>query len=74
MFVGRKLEGGLCLLNATQSDGAAAITIFVPAEAKSRIRAALADAGYGTSYQAGLVALLDELLIREGREPLRLRR
>ena len=51
--------------------GQAAITIFVPAEAKPRIRAALADAGYGTSYQAGVVALLDELLLRQGREPLR---
>ena len=48
--------------------GQAAITIFVP---KPRIRAALADAGLGTSYQAGVVALLDELLIRQGREPLR---
>lgn len=54
--------------------GQAAITIFVPAEAKPRIRAALADAGYGTSYQAGVVALLDELLIGQGREPLRAHR
>ena len=53
--------------------GQAAITIFVPAEANPRIRAALADAGLGTSYQAGVVALLDELLIRQGREPLRTR-
>ncbi len=44
--------------------GQAAITIFVSAEAKPRIRAAFADAGNGTSYQAGVVALLDELLIR----------
>jgi hypothetical protein len=51
--------------------GQAAITLFVPAEAMPRIRAALADAGYGTSYQAGVVALLDELLLRQGREPLR---
>ena len=58
----------------TSRMGQAAITIFVPAQAKPRIRAALADAGYGTSYQSGLVALLDELLIREGRELLRLRR
>ena len=54
--------------------GQAAITIFVPAEAKRRIRAALAVAGYGTSYQAGVVALLDQLLIGQGREPLRSRR
>ena len=32
------------------------------------------DAGYGTSYQAGVVALLDQLLIGQGREPLRSRR
>jgi len=50
--------------------GQAAITIFVPAESKPRIRAALADAGYGTSYQAGVVGLLNELLLRQGREPL----
>ena len=50
--------------------GRAAITIFVPTEAKPRIRAALADGGYGTSYQAGLVKLLDELLRQQGREPL----
>ena len=53
--------------------GQAAITILVSAEPKPRIRAALADAGYGTSYQAGVVALLDQLLIRQGREPLRTR-
>ena len=32
-----------------------------------------ADAGYGTSDQAGVLALLDELLIGQGSEPLRLR-
>ena len=53
--------------------GQAAITIFVPAEAKPHIRAALADAGYGTSDQAGVLALLDGLLIGQGGEPLRLR-
>ena len=52
----------------TSRMGQAAITIFVPAEAKPRIRAALADAGYVTSDQAGVVALLD---VRKGREPLR---
>ena len=51
-------------------NGRAAITIFVPADAKARIRAALADGGYGTSYQAGLVKLLNELLQQQGREPL----
>ena len=54
----------------TSRMGQAAITIFVPAESKPRIRAALADAGYGTSYQAGVVGLLNELLLRQGREPL----
>ena len=49
----------------------AAITIFVPRNAKLRIRAALADGGYGTSYQAGLVNLLNQLLKQQGREPLR---
>ena len=57
----------------TSRMGQAAITIFVPAEAKPRIRAALADAGLDTSYQAGVVALLDELLLSQGREPLRTR-
>ena len=57
----------------TSRMGQAAITIFVPAKAKPRIRAALADAGYGKSYQAGVVVLLDELLLRQGREPLRSR-
>ena len=42
----------------------AAITFFVPDEAKFRIRAALADAGYGTGYQSGLVALLNHLLMQ----------
>ena len=41
----------------TSRMGQAAITIFVPAEAKPRIRAALADAGYGTSDQVGVVVL-----------------
>ena len=54
--------------------GQAAITIFVPAEVNLPIRTALADAGIGTSSQAGVVALLDELLICQGREPLRSRR
>ena len=49
----------------------AAITIFVPRNAKPRIRAALADGGHGTSYQAGLVNLLNQLLKQQGREPLR---
>ena len=51
--------------------GGAAITIFVPMEAKPRIRAALPDGGYGTSNHAGLVSLINELLLQQGREPLR---
>ncbi len=47
-------EGMWGLLNATQSDGASRDHDFVPAEANPRIRAALADAGLGTSYQAWL--------------------
>lgn len=51
--------------------GQAAITIFVPLDAKARIRAALADGGYGTSYQVGLINLLNELQQQQGRQPLR---
>ena len=50
--------------------GRAAITFFGPAEAKSRSRVALSDAGYGTGYQSGMVALLNHLLMQQGREPL----
>ena len=48
--------------------GKAAITIFVKPEAKASIRAALADGGYGTSYQEGIVNLLSELMRRQDRE------
>ena len=48
----------------------AAITIFVKPEAKAAIRAALADGGYGTSYQEGIVNLLNELLNKQNRQPL----
>ena len=50
--------------------GKAAITIFVKPEHKAVIRAALADGGYGTSYQAGIVNLLNELLNKQNRHPL----
>ena len=50
--------------------GKAAITFFVKPEAKAAIRAALADGGYGTSYQEGIVNLLSELLNRLQRQPL----
>ena len=49
--------------------GRSAITFFVRAEAKPKIRAALADAGYGCSYQEGLVEMLKNLLIEQGRDP-----
>ena len=47
--------------------GKAAITFFVKPEAKASIRAALADGGYGTSYQEGLVNLLNDLLKKQHR-------
>ena len=48
--------------------GKVAITIFVKPEAKASIRAALADGGYGTSYQEGIVNLLSELMRSQDRE------
>ena len=45
-----------------------AITFFVCADAKPKIRAALADAGYGCSYQEGIVEMLRDLLIKQGRD------
>ena len=50
--------------------GKAAITIFVKPEAKAAIRAALADGGYGTSYQEGILKLINELLVRQNRDPM----
>ena len=47
--------------------GRAAITFFVKPEAKAAIRAALADGGYGTSYQEGIVNLLSELMKKQHR-------
>ena len=47
----------------------AAITFFVRADAKPKIRAALADAGFGCSYQEGLCEMLKDLLIQQGRDP-----
>ena len=49
--------------------GRSAITFFVCADAKPKIRAALADAGYGCSYQEGIVEMLRDLLIKQGRDP-----
>ena len=50
--------------------GKVAITFFVKPEAKAAIRAALADGGYGTSYQEGIVNLLNELLQKQQRTSL----
>lgn len=50
--------------------GKAAITFFVTPESKAAIKAALADGGYGTSFQQGLVALLNELLAKQNRPPI----
>ena len=48
--------------------GKAAITFFVKPEAKAQIRAALADGGFGTSFQQGLVNLLNALMQQQKRE------
>ena len=50
--------------------GKAAITIFVKPEAKASIRAALADGGYGTSFQAGMVNMLNDLMRSQRRKPV----
>tara|TARA_B100002051_G_scaffold221617_1_gene215636 strand:- start:190 stop:321 length:132 start_codon:yes stop_codon:yes gene_type:complete len=42
----------------------------VKPEAKAAIRAALADVGYGTSYQERIVNLLNELLQKQQRSRL----
>ena len=49
--------------------GKSAITFFLSAEAKPKIRAALADAGYGCSYQEGITNMLQDLLEQQGRDP-----
>lgn len=49
--------------------GKSAITFFVSAEAKPKIRAALADAGYGCGYQKGITNMLQCLLEEQGRDP-----
>jgi len=51
-------------------EGKAAITFFVAPESKDQIRAALIDGGYGSSFQKGLVALLNELLANQNRPPI----
>ena len=49
--------------------GKSAITFFVSEAAKPKIRAALADAGYGCSYQEGITNMLQDLLEQQGRDP-----
>ena len=49
--------------------GKSAITFFVSEQAKPKIRAALADAGYGCSYQEGITNMLKDLLEQQGRDP-----
>ena len=48
--------------------GRTSITFFVKEGAKPVIRAALADGGYGTSYQEGIVNLLSELMRSQDRQ------
>ena len=48
--------------------GRTSITFFVKEGAKPVIRAALADGGYGTSYQEGLVNMLNDLLESQERK------
>ena len=49
--------------------GKSAITFFVSEQAKPKIRAALADAGYGCSYQEGITNMIRDLLEQQGRDP-----
>ena len=50
--------------------GRSAITIFVKAESKPRILAALADAGFGTSFQKGFIELINDLLKKQERQTI----
>ena len=50
--------------------GRTSITFYVKEGAKPMIRAALADGGYGTSYQEGLVNIINDLLKSQNRTPL----
>ena len=69
-FSGQSMTASFYPNQQTSRHGKAAITIFVKPEAKAAIRAALADGGYGTSYQEGIVNLLNELLDKQNRQPL----
>jgi hypothetical protein len=50
--------------------GRTPITFFVRDGAKPMIRAALADGGYGTSFQAGMVNILNDLMRSQRRKPI----
>ena len=50
--------------------GRTSITFFVKEGAKPVIRAALADGGYGTSYQEGFVNMINDLLESQQRAPV----
>ena len=68
-------DGGVVsvLNKELEIDGSGRDHDCLPTEAKPRIGWALADASDDTSDQAGAMALLDESLIGQGREPLLLR-
>ena len=59
-FSGQSMTASFYPNQQSSRQGKAAITIFVQPEAKAAIRAALADGGYGTSYQEGIVNLLHD--------------
>ena len=69
-FSGQSITASFYPNQQTSRQGKAAITIFVKPESKAAIRAALADGGYGTSYQEGIVNLLNELLNKQNRQSL----
>ncbi len=59
-------------LTSTQASriGRTPITFFVRDGAKPMIRAALADGGCGTSFQAGMVNMLNDLMRSQRRKPI----
>ena len=69
-FSGQSMTDSFYPNKQSSRQGKAAITIFVKPEAKAAIRAALADGGYGTSYQEGIVNLLKELLNKQNRKQM----
>ena len=69
-FSGQSMTASFYPNQQSSRQGKAAITIFVKPEAKAAIRAALADAGYGTSFQAGMVNILNDLMRSQRRQPI----